>query len=131
MASKTDTEVLIGGKVYTISGYESVEYIQKIVSYLNDKHAEYSKMDGYQLLTGDYKNILMQINLADDFFKAKKQIAVLEDEIKAKDEELYNLKHDLISAQIKLDNAEKKQKELSSELKDKEKQLIRLEASKK
>lgn len=131
MASKTDTEVLIGGKVYTISGYESVEYIQKIVSYLNDKHGEYSKMEGYQLLTSDYKNVLMQINLADDFFKAKKQISVLEDEIKAKDEELYNLKHDLISAQIKLENAEKKQKELSAELKDKEKQLIRLEASKK
>ena len=30
MAEKTDTEVLIGGRVFTLSGYESEEYLQKI-----------------------------------------------------------------------------------------------------
>ena len=29
MAVKTDTEVIIGGKVFTLSGYESEEYLQK------------------------------------------------------------------------------------------------------
>lgn len=27
MASKTDVQVLLGGKVYTLSGYESEEYL--------------------------------------------------------------------------------------------------------
>ncbi len=29
MDSRVDAEVLIGGKVYTLSGYESEEYFQK------------------------------------------------------------------------------------------------------
>lgn len=37
MASKTDTEVIIGGKVFTLSGYESEEYLQKVASYINNK----------------------------------------------------------------------------------------------
>ena len=40
MAAKTDAEVIIDGKVYTLSGYESEEYLQKIASYLNGKIAE-------------------------------------------------------------------------------------------
>ena len=33
MSAKNDTEVIIGGKVFTISGYESEEYLQKVASY--------------------------------------------------------------------------------------------------
>ena len=32
MSVKTDTEVIIGGKVFTLSGYESEEYLQKVLS---------------------------------------------------------------------------------------------------
>ena len=34
MSPKTDTEVIIGGKVFTLSGYESEDYMQKIASYI-------------------------------------------------------------------------------------------------
>ena len=40
MAEKTDTEVLIGGRVFTLSGYESEEYLQKIALYINNKVSE-------------------------------------------------------------------------------------------
>ena len=36
MAVKTDTEVIIGGKVLTLSGYESEEYLQRVASYINN-----------------------------------------------------------------------------------------------
>lgn len=39
--------------------------------------------------------------------KAKKQGDSLESDIELKDKEMYDLKHELISAQIKLENAEK------------------------
>ena len=45
MSPKTDTEVIIGGKVFTLSGYESEEYMQKIASYINNKINEYGKID--------------------------------------------------------------------------------------
>ena len=48
MASKTDVQVLLGGKVYTLSGYESEEYLQKIALYINNKMTELNQMPGYK-----------------------------------------------------------------------------------
>lgn len=78
MASKTDTEVIIGGKVFTLSGYESEEYLQKVASYINNKVNEYSKMDSFRRQPLDTQGVLLQLNIADDYFKAKKQISMLE-----------------------------------------------------
>ena len=96
MSPKTDTEVIIGGKVFTLSGYESEDYMQKIASYINGKITEYGKLDGFRRQPLDKQNILLQLNIADDYFKAKKQISILEEELQGKDIELYDLKHELI-----------------------------------
>ena len=90
MASKTDTEVIIGGKIFTLSGYESEEYLQKVAAYLNNKYNEYNKIDGFKRQPIDVQNILLQLNIADDLFKAKKQISLLEDELQRKEKELYD-----------------------------------------
>lgn len=42
-SAKNYTEVLIGGKVFTLSGFESEEYLQKVSAYLNHKLTECSK----------------------------------------------------------------------------------------
>ena len=123
MSSKTDTEVIIGGKVFTLSGYESEEYLQKVASYINNKITEYNKNESFKRLTLDMQNVLLQLNIADDYFKAKKQINILEEEIQTKEKELYNLKHELIASQIKLENTEKNVKKLQAEAK----KIIRLE----
>ena len=39
MKKKNDVEVLIDGRKYTLCGFESQEYIQKIASYINRKLA--------------------------------------------------------------------------------------------
>ena len=127
MGSKVDAEVLIGGKVYTLSGYESEEYFQKVASYINNKMAEYGKLDSFKKLPMDMQSVLMQINIADDYFKAKKQISLLEEKIKTKEKELYDLKHELISYQIKLENSEKNVRELNKEIQENAKKIIRLE----
>ena len=44
MASKTDVQVLLGGKVYTLSGYESENIFQKIALYINNKMTELNQM---------------------------------------------------------------------------------------
>ena len=127
MSSKTDTEVIIGGKVLTLSGYESEEYLQKVASYINNKLAEYNKNESFKRLTLDMQNVLLQLNIADDYFKAKKQISILEEEIQTKEKELYNLKHELIASQIKLENTEKNIKNLQAEANENAKKIIRLE----
>ena len=127
MSSKTDTEVIIGGKVFTLSGYESEEYLQKVASYINNKVNEYSKVDSFRRQPLDTQSVLLELNIADDYFKAKKQISLLEEELQAKEKELYDLKHELISAQIKLENVEKQSKELQKELNENAKKIVRLE----
>ncbi len=127
MSSKTDTEVIIGGKVLTISGEESEEYLQKVASYINNKANEYGKMDAFKRQPLDTQNVLLQLNIADDYFKAKRQIDLLEEEIETKEQELYDLKHELISVQMKLEMADKQNKELQKELSENAKKIIRLE----
>lgn len=106
MSTKTDTEVIIGGKVFTLSGYESEEYLQRVALYINNKISEYSKVEGFKRQSVDTQNILLQLNIADDYFKAKKQIEKLEEEIRIKEKDMYDLKHELIACQIKLENME-------------------------
>ena len=127
MSVKTDTEVIIGGKVFTLSGYESEEYLQKVASYINNKMTEYGKVESFRRQPLDTQSVLLQLNIADYYFKAKKQIVILEEEIQTKEKELYNLKHELIASQIKLENSEKNIKSLQHELNESSKKIIRLE----
>ena len=128
MSSKTDTEVIIGGKIFTLSGYESEEYLQKVASYINNKLDEYGRLDSFRKQPLDTQSVLMQLNIADDYFKAKKQIGMLEEELQAKEKELYDLKHELIAAQIKLEDTQKQTKELQNKLNEDAQKIVRLEA---
>ena len=127
MSSKTDTEVIIGGKVFTLSGYESEEYLQKVASYINNKLNEYNKVESFRRQPMDTQGVLLQLNIADDYFKAKKQISELEEDLQTKEKELYDLKHELISTQIKLESSEEQVKELKQSQADDAKKIVQLE----
>lgn len=127
MSSKTEAEVIIGGKIITLSGYESEEYLQKVASYINSKLDEISRIDSYRMQPADKRAVLMQLNIADDYFKAKKQIDILNEELQNKEKELYNLKHELIASQIKLETMDKHVKDLQSEKHEDAKKIVRLE----
>ena len=118
MSAKTSAEVVIDGKVYTLSGYEGEEYLQKVASYINGKTNEFTSIEEYRHIPLNMKNTLIQLNIADDYFKAKAQVEKLEQDIEMKDREIYNLKHDLISNQIKTESDEKTLTELQAENKE-------------
>lgn len=111
MAMKNAVEVVIGGKVYKISGYESSEYLHQIAVYINDKMTEFQNMDSYRKQTMDQKQLMLNMNLADEFFKAKRQADKLSAELEKKERELYSVRHDLIEARLALENLQKEQKE--------------------
>ena len=127
MSSKNKTEVLIDGKIYTLSGYESEEYLQRVATYINNKLAELKKLDGYARLSQELKSILLELNVADDYFKAKNQVEMVEEELAQKDQELYDLKHELISTQIKLEDAAKELEALKEQATEYQKQIVKLE----
>ena len=96
------------GKIITLGGYESPEYLQKVAAYLNQKISELSQSAGYNRLSVDTKHTLLALNIADDYFKAKSQVDTLEEDMEAKDRETYDMKHDLIAAEIQAGDLQKR-----------------------
>ena len=95
MSSKSDTEVIIGGKVYTLSGYEGEDYLQRVAAYINNKINEFNDMEEVRRYPVD-----------------------MEQELEIKEKEIYDLKHELISEQIKAETNDKNVKELERQNKE-------------
>ena len=100
MAKKNTADVLINGKVYTISGYESTAYLQKVATYLNEMEEKVAVTEGYARLTADEKQLLKNMNLADVYFKADAARESLEKEKEQKyqkslmkEKSRWNIKH--------------------------------------
>ncbi len=73
-------------------------------------------MDEYKHLPGNMKSTLIELNIADDYFKAKALVEKLEGDIENKDKgNIRFKKHDLISNQVKTENAEASMKELEAQ----------------
>ena len=129
MSAKKTTQVLIGGKVYKLSGYEEEDYLQRIATYINSKIDEYSSIDEFKKMTSDMKSTLIELNIADDYFKAKSQIDKYESDLEQKDKEIYDLKHSLITDQVKVEDLAKDVERLTAENEELTKLKAKLEAS--
>ena len=130
MPTKNEAEVLIGGKVITLSGYESREYIQKVAAYLDNKLDEHKKMESYNRLPLEFQNIMIQLNIADEYFKAKKIADTLEGDLESKDKEIYDLKHELIALQNKFDKQADELVQLKKDVQEYKDTIVKLEAQK-
>ena len=111
MKSRNDIEVLIEGRKYTICGFESDEYLQQIASYINRKFAEFKKKEYYHRMDLDVRNVLLAINIADDYFKTKKKAKDYRTESQEKDKTVLDMKHKIIDLQEQEKNNEKKMDE--------------------
>ncbi len=99
--TKNYTDVLIGGKIYTLGGLEEENYLQQVASYLNDKISQIEKQDGYARLTDDYRHLMLCLNLADDYFKEREHSRVLAAQKEELEKEVYRLKADLVNRRMK------------------------------
>ena len=77
---------------------------------------ECAQSDSYRKQSADARSVLLALNVADDYFKARKQVEELTEELEAKDKELYDIKHELIAAQIKMESKDKMIKDYQKEL---------------
>ena len=105
MANKIDIPVVINGKVYTLSGYEGEDYLQNVATYINGK-------------------------IADDYFKAKNQADNMAAEDTTKEQQLYDLRHEVIEAQIKQESALKMIEEYKEQIHALQRKIIQLESEK-
>ena len=121
MKNKNDVEVLINGRRYTICGFESAEYLQKVATYINSKYAEFKNQDYYYNLDMELRSILLAINIADDYFKTEKEKQSLTRENEHKDKIILDMKHEVI-------DKEKENDHLRQKLEAAEKRITELEA---
>lgn len=127
MNKKNDAQVVINGKTYSISGYENVEYLQRIATYLNQKSSELKSQLGHNIINDSEKNVLMQINLADDYLKLKMKQEENSAESQEKQKEIASLKREIVALQTKLETAETEGKLLRSENIELQKKNVKLE----
>ena len=128
MSEKSSAEVIIGGKVYTLSGYEGEEYLQKVAAYINNKINEFDSMEDYRRFPTDMKATLLQLNIADDYFKAKNQAESIQTDSESRDRQLYDVKHELVTARLRIDTLEQELEELHRQMESKEKENRHLSA---
>ena len=130
MAQKNDIKVVINNKVYTLSGQESEDYLQNVATYINGKIAECQSSVAYRRFNAVYQYVLLALNIADDYFKAKDQVNQMLTEDDDKDKQIYDLRHEVIEVQIKYESAQKMIEEYKEKISELQRQIIKLEADK-
>ncbi len=101
-------EVLIGGKIFRLSGAEP-EYLHRVAELVNRKTVEVKTSSGYKNLDDDYRALLLNLNIADEYFKAVAEAEQYKAEMSERENELYTARHDLVSLKLKLENALKQE----------------------
>lgn len=127
MNKKNDTQVSINGKIYNIAGYENVDYLHQIAAYLNKKSDELKTGLGHNIINDSEKNILMQINIADDYLKLKAQHEESNFDADGRLKELASLKREVIALQTKLDAEKNENDEIRKENVELQKRIVKLE----
>ena len=115
MSEKASADVVINGKVYTLAGYESKEYLQRVAAYINSKIAECQETEAMKRMPKEMQSVLLELNIADDYFKAKELVEKYEEDIASKEKEIYELRHEVIANQIKQEGLEKNIADLEEE----------------
>lgn len=127
MSSKNYVDVIIDGKIYNIGGFESEAYLQKVATYINNMIQDFKQNESYRMQNMDMQRILLEINIANDYFKAKKQADMLEGDLELKEKEVYDLKHELIVSDSKGETATKELDEALEKIKNLEKEIVKLQ----
>lgn len=112
MSPKNNTKVIIGGNVYTLSGNESEEYIQRVALYINNKLDELKASENGQFLNTRLMSILLAINIADDYFKAKEDNDDIKKSFKLKDELIQQKENEIEELHKTIHKLEKQKAEL-------------------
>ena len=127
---RIDIPVVINNRVYTLSGYEGEDYLQNVATYINGKIAECKTSEEYRRMNVEYQGILLALNIADDYFKAKAKAEEAAGDNSDKEQQLYELRHEVIEAQIKHEAALKLVEEYKEQVNQLQKKLVQLETEK-
>ena len=91
-------------------------------------HSYLVDITGNEILINLYQSVMIQLNIADDYFKAAEQARESQKQRDDMEKESYSLKHDLVTMQMKLENLERKLQEAEQKQKQAEEELLKIKA---
>lgn len=109
---KEKVEVVIMGKVHTIMGNENKEYLQRLATYIDTKLREVTAHPSFRRMSLENKQLFINLNLAEDYCKAKDWIEKLENDKKDTQDEIYKLKEKIVDLEVKLSHEQGRLREL-------------------
>lgn len=125
--SRKMMEVIIDGKVYTLAGDESEEYMQRVASYVNSKIQEMKKMSSYKKLNKDLQGILLALNISDDLYKTKEILKLAKEEYDKKDQMIYTMTEQISAEKLQAETAKKLADEYRHKINELQKRIMELE----
>lgn len=88
----------IGGKTYKLTSTWDEEYLRALASYVDAKiRQEMTESVSFKRLPEDYKAIMTEINIAEDYFAAKEAANKAHARIEELEKELFDLRHEMVA----------------------------------
>lgn len=106
MKEKNSFQITLAGKSYTLAGNESSEYLKRIADHIEQKYADYSSNISYRTQPMDMQHVMLEVNIADDYFKCKEELEILTRKLDEQSIELEHMKNSLVAMQVKYENLE-------------------------
>ena len=131
MERKNNFKITLAGKSYTLSGNESSEYLKKIGSYVEDKYNEFSGNLAFRTQSADMQHILLQLNIADDYFKCREELAIQNRKMEELNVEMERLQSSLVAMQVKYENLESSTKLIEKKYQDAKAKISHFETKRK
>lgn len=128
MEGKRELSVVIDGKVYRLSG-GSDSYLQKLASYVDGKISELKTQAGYNKLSTEHRDILLALTIAEEVFKLKEEIEVFNQDSRDREQELYELKQEVVDKKLQIDTANKLVEDYKTKVNELQKRMIGLETN--
>lgn len=127
MEKKNSFNITLAGKSYKLRGEESNEYLKEVGSYIEGKYADFSSELSFRTLPMDMQHILMQLNIADDYFKCREKLSINMRKQQELSEELEKMKSSLVAMQVKYENLESSTKLIEKKYQEAKDKINRLE----
>ena len=127
MEKKNCFNITIAGKSYTLCGNESNEYLKNVGSYIENKYNSFAEDVAFRSQPMDMQHILMQLNIADDYFKCREELYISKRKYEEQSIELEKLKSSLVAMQVKYENLESGTKLIEKKYQQVKDKLSRLE----
>ncbi len=110
MNPKNEVQVVIDGKVLTMTGTEDEMQIQRVASCVNRMIKKLEGTEMYHGLPTDLKPLLIELNIAEELIRTQERVEELEDDLQFKENELAELKQTLAETELMLERLEGKRR---------------------